>query len=114
MKDSATLLTINTVEENRTKYSNLDQRRADKARKFQDIVVLPTRALVNLIDANGIPNCPVTRADLKIADDILGPSLAGLKGKTTIQSELHCYNTGRPLRYHRDDIFRYLNKSTQF
>ena len=69
-------MTINTVEEKKTKYSNLDQRRADKARKFQDIVGLPTRALVNLIDANGITNCPVTRAYLKISDDILGPSLA--------------------------------------
>ena len=76
MKESATVLTINTVEENKTKYSNLDQRRADKARKFQDIVGLPTRALVKLIDANEIPNCPVTRAYLKISDDILGPSLA--------------------------------------
>ena len=38
MKYSATVLTINTVEENKTKYSNLDQRRAYKARKFQDIV----------------------------------------------------------------------------
>ena len=87
MKESATVLTINTVEENRTKYSNLDQRRADKARKLQDIVGLPTRALVKLIDANGIPNCPVTRADLNIADDLLGPSHAGLKGKTTRHSE---------------------------
>ena len=86
MKESATVLKINTVEENKTKHSTLDQRRADKARKFQDIVGLPTRALVKLIDTNGIPNCPVTRADLKIADDILGPSLVVLQGKTTRQS----------------------------
>ena len=44
---------------------------------------------MKLIDANGIPNCPVTRAYLKIADYILGTSLAVLKGKTTRQSEPH-------------------------
>ena len=83
MKNSAVVLnTINTIEDNKQKFSALDRRRATKARKFQDILNLPAREIIRLIDQNAIPNCPITRDDMKAADKIYGPSMVGLKGKT--------------------------------
>jgi hypothetical protein len=29
-----------------------------------------------------LPNCPVTRSDIRAAEDIFGPNLGALKGKT--------------------------------
>ena len=89
MKNSSVVLTINTVKENKTKFSNLDHRRAVKARKFQDIVNVPTRELLRVIDNKLMPNCPVTRDDVKVANAIFGPSIVGLKGKTVRRTEPH-------------------------
>ena len=89
MKSSSVVLTINTVKENKTKFSNLDHRRAVKARKFQDIVNVPTKELLRVIDNKLMPNCPVTRDDVKVANAIFGPSIVGLKGKTVRRTEPH-------------------------
>ena len=92
MKQGAVVLNsigVGTVTANEATYSSLDRRRAKQARKFQDILNLPTAELTRLIDAGNIPNCPITREDLKTADSIYGRSIIGLKGKTVRRPEEH-------------------------
>ena len=45
-------------------------------------VPLKLKELLWIINKNLIPNCPVTREDVKLADEIFGASLVALKGKT--------------------------------
>jgi hypothetical protein len=39
--------------------------------------------LKNIIRMNAIRNCPVTIRDVEIAEEIFGPDIGALKGKTT-------------------------------
>jgi hypothetical protein len=81
---SAVALTINTVDDTKSRYTNRDYSRAPLARKIQDIIGRPgTRSYLHIINNNLLPNCPVTREDVLAAEDIFGPNLGSLKGKTT-------------------------------
>ena len=46
------------------------------------------KTFLRIIDTNQLPNCPVTRDDVMAAEDILGPNLGSLKGKTPHQKSL--------------------------
>ena len=39
---------------------------------------------IDYVQNNMIPSCPITKEDIKQAEDILGPNLVSLKGKTVI------------------------------
>ena len=79
-----TTLVVNTMAENKKKYTNNDYLRAMRARELQMIVGRPsTAAFLELINTNMIANCPVTPADVEAAEHILGPDIGSLKGKTT-------------------------------
>jgi hypothetical protein len=72
-----------TVASKKHKYTKRSYARAVKARQFQDAIGRPPmRKLIELIDKNLIANCPVTREDVIAAEDIFGPKLGSLKGKT--------------------------------
>ena len=80
---------IETVEENKEPYSERAYQRALVARRFQETIGCPsTAALIKVIQNKQISNCPVSVADVQTAERILGPSLAGIKGKTTRQKGL--------------------------
>ena len=75
---------ITTVTENKQKYSQSDVKRADGVRALQKIIGHPTaRHLSYLLDHHLIPNSPFTSHDVRSAEQIYGPDLGNLKGKTT-------------------------------
>ena len=79
---SGTVL-VNTVANNKTRYTERDYSRAVLARQIQKIIGRPsTRAFIKIVDNKLLPNCPITRDDIIAAEDIFGPDLGSLKGKT--------------------------------
>jgi hypothetical protein len=80
--ETGTLL-INTVEDNRSSYTNRAYSRALLAQRIQKTIGRPSlRTFLNIVDNNLLQNCPVTRKDIMAAEDIFGPDIGSLKGKT--------------------------------
>ena len=74
---------VTTVADNSNNFSNADYSQAVLARKIQKIIGRPTtRAFINFIKNNLLPNCPVNRRDVLRAEQIFGPDIGSLKGKT--------------------------------
>eukprot|EP00536_Pseudo-nitzschia_multiseries_P005984 jgi/Psemu1/14155/gm1.14155_g len=79
---------IETVEGNKALHTNWDILRAERARTFQRITGhLSTKQLLQITQKNQLVNCPVTPGNVRLMNKILGPSIAGLKGKTTRQKK---------------------------
>ena len=75
--------TFNTVDENKNKYSKCDVSRATLARKLQRAIGRPSlKKYIDIVERNLLPNCPVTKQDIITAENIFGPDLGILKGKT--------------------------------
>ena len=84
MHDDGHMLVVNTVRDNKSKYTNNDYMRALRARELQIKIGRPsTRDYIKIVEGNSLPNCPVTRADILAAEHIFGPDIGALKGKTT-------------------------------
>lgn len=76
-------LLITTVEDKRSKYTNREYSQAVLARKIQRMIGRPsTKQFLEIVTNNLLPNCPVTRNDILAAEDIFGPDVGSLKGKT--------------------------------
>jgi hypothetical protein len=75
---------VTTVKENKSKYTDRDYSKTVQARRIQRTIGRPSvREYVKIVEQNLLPNCPVTRADILAAEDIFGPDVGILKGKTT-------------------------------
>jgi hypothetical protein len=65
-------------------------KRAVVARKLQDVVGRPsTRDCVKIVEGGMLRNCPITRANILAAEDIFGPNMGSLKGKTVRSKNMH-------------------------
>ena len=74
---------VTTVADNASNFSNADYSQAVLAQKLQKIIGRPTtRAFIYFIENNLLPNCPVNRRDVLRAEQIFGPDIGSLKGKT--------------------------------
>ena len=68
------VLMVNTVKQNKTKYTNVEVTRAEAARKLQTSIGRPsTRDLIHIVNNHLLPDCPVTKRDIMAAEDIFGP-----------------------------------------
>ena len=75
---------VQTVGENKIGYTKQQVERAKAARKLYHIVGSSTvEAFKVMLKGNVIKNCPVTAADVDIAEKFYGPAISTLKGKTT-------------------------------
>ncbi len=74
---------VNTVEDNRVKYSKRDYSKAVLARMVQKMIGRPsTRTFLDIVDKNLFQKCPVKREDIIAAERIFGPEVGSLMGKT--------------------------------
>jgi hypothetical protein len=84
--DGPHVMAIQTVSDEKSKFSNIDCTRAEAVRKLQEVMACPSDYdLANAVEHNIIGNTPFTRRDVRIAKQIYGPDVAALKGKTVKQ-----------------------------
>jgi hypothetical protein len=81
---------VNTVAEKKSHYTVRAYKQAMVARRIQDTIGRPwTRDYVKIVEGGSLRNCPIIRADIAAAEDILGPNLGSLKGKTVRRKGAH-------------------------
>ena len=74
---------VTTVEGRKRNYTPRGVKQAESARRAQDIMMRPpSKKLQKILSRGQIHNCPITSGHVKHADDIFGPNLGALKGKT--------------------------------
>ena len=74
---------MNTVAENKSKYSVADYSRAVVARKLLKCIGRPSsKTFLDIIKRKKLQNCPVTYDDVLASEHIWGPEIGTLKGKT--------------------------------
>ena len=77
------MIFFNTVADNKINYTDNEYTRALLARKLQNTMGRPsTSDFKKLISNNLLPNCPITVDDINTAENIFGPDVGALKGKT--------------------------------
>jgi len=65
-------------------YSVRDYKMAESARKPYCTIGHPsTHDFIKLVENNVLINCPIPRRDIENANNIFGPDLGSLNGKTT-------------------------------
>ena len=80
---------IMTVADRADKYTHRAVQPAPAARCFQNIIMrLGARQLMDMAVTH-LKGCPLTKADIQAAEDIYGPNLGGLKGKTVDRPNPH-------------------------
>jgi hypothetical protein len=65
------MMLVNTIVDNKSKYSNANYSHASLAHKLQITIVWPSTAdFMHIVKNKLIPNCPITSRDIIAADDI--------------------------------------------
>ena len=80
---------LTTVDGQADKYTRCAYKAAAQPRRLQNIIMQPgSRQLADVIIKH-FHNCPITKEDIQAADDIFGPNLGSLKGKTVRRPNPH-------------------------
>ena len=78
------VFSVNTVKDNRKNFMNNDYLWAVRAQELQAMVGRPSdKDFIRILKTSSLPNCPVTPRDVLIANELFGPNVGSLKGKTT-------------------------------
>lgn len=80
---------IQTVKGQQQYYTRREIQNAATARKFQNIIMRPSTRFTTDTVIKNLANCPITRRDLAVAEDIYGPNLGSIKGKTPSRTVKH-------------------------
>ena len=80
---------VSTIEQRADKCTLRAYKKAVLACKFQHIMMYS--GLMELSDASikHLWNCPITKDDIRVPDDLFGPNLGSLKGKTVHHPNPH-------------------------
>ena len=90
---------IQTVADRKEHYTQREIQDANRARRFQNIIMRPSDRELMDVSIEYLPNCPVTRRDIHIAKDIYGANLGSLKGKTVRRTLPHVPSGADPIPY---------------
>ena len=78
------MFSVNTVKDNKKNFTNNDYLWAVRARELQVMVRRPSdKDFIRILKTSSLPNCPITPRDVLIANELFGPDVGSLKGKTT-------------------------------
>ena len=80
---------ITTVASKADKYTHRALQRARAARRFQNIIMRPGARQLMDVAVTHLKGCPLTKADIQAVEDIYGPNLGALKGKTVDRPNPH-------------------------
>ena len=72
---------VNTADSIKDKYTVKGYSGTHKTQSLQDII--GAKDYIRYLENNMLPNCPITKADILRAENILGPNRGSLKVKTT-------------------------------
>ena len=72
---------IPQVQDKKERYTARDIKRADRARRFQHITCQLMNRILHAVDNNILKNLPILQEDVRMAEDIYGPSIPHLKVK---------------------------------
>ena len=78
---------LTTVKDNKEHFTRRDVKRADAALKLQRVTENQTVRDLLLSIRTQVKNCPVTSADVKLAEVIYGPNITDVRGKTVRRNE---------------------------
>ena len=89
--DTQETMLLTTVADKKSKYMARMYSQALLACKLlQAMIGYPsTHDFLQIVDCQLLPNCPITRADILATEDILGPNVHSLKGRTVQQTKPH-------------------------
>ena len=88
-EDGALWTFISTVAGKADKYTHRALQHARTARQFQNIIMRPGARQLMDVAVTLLKGCPLTKADIQAAEDIYGPNLGALKGKTVDRPNPH-------------------------
>jgi hypothetical protein len=114
MAEKTGTVLVNMVADKKSSYTTREYNQAMKAQKVQNTISRPSLAsLLHIVKKRLLKNYPVNREDVMAAEDVLGPNLGGLKGKTVRPGGTHMrsehHRVPRSIMERHQDVTLYAN-----